>query len=324
MRPLLTERPERHSALTPRRAEGLLKFRRIGLADIKPIYELLSRYAGERTCDYTIGGILMWVDYFHYSYAIVDDTLFIKGVSEEDASATAFAVPVGEMELDRAVALLRAYCRDRRLRLRFSAVPESRVEALRALGCDCVEPLADWSDYLYDIDDLASMAGKKYNKKRNHVNRFCNDNPEWELVELTPGLLPAVRDFYVRMHLDPDKPDTATFEQTQVMKVLDNYGAYPFEGAVLMKSPGEIAAFAVGEVIGDTLFEHIEKMDHTTAGAGETICKEFASMMKNRHPQLRYVNREEDAGDERLRYAKESLHPVDMLKKFDCSEGLSV
>ena len=62
---------------------------------------------------------------------------------------------------------------------------------------------------------------------------------------------------------------------------------------------------------------HIEKMNHEVAGAGETINKLFAAEMLHRHPGLRYINREDDAGDPGLRYAKESYHPLRLLRKFN-------
>ncbi len=317
MRQLLTERTALKRLTSHRRDAVTLNFRKITTTDISRISDLLIRYASGRTCDYSIGGILMWVDYFSYSYAIADDTLFIKGVSEADKKSPAFAVPVGRMNLRQSVEMLRQYCAANHIQLRFSAVTESQARELETLGFKA-EQLTDWSDYLYNIDDLADFAGKKYNKKRNHVNRFMSDNPGWKAEPLTPDLLPAVRDFYVRFHTDPDKSDTASFEQSQVMKVLDNYGSYPFEGIVLTTPADGIVAFAVGERIGDTVFEHIEKMNHNVAGAGETICREFAAAMRSLHPELRYVNREEDAGDEGLRRAKQSLHPVELLTKYDC------
>ncbi len=71
----------------------------------------------------------------------------------------------------------------------------------------------------------------------------------------------------------------------------------------------------LGEVVGDTLYVHVEKMNHDVAGAGETINKLFAENMVSRYAGLRYINREEDMNDEGLRFAKESYHPVAILDK---------
>lgn len=36
--------------------------------------------SGSRSCDYTVGGIYMWIDYFKYHYCIYRDTLLIKAL----------------------------------------------------------------------------------------------------------------------------------------------------------------------------------------------------------------------------------------------------
>lgn len=321
MRPLFTDISPCTAGKIRSRVSNPLRFRRISTADVDKIYDILSRYATAGTCDYSIGGIMMWVDYFNYSFAIVYDTLFIKGVSEEDASQVAFSVPVGPMDLRDSIELLRDYCAVNRIKLRFSAVPEAMVEQLAEAGFSSAEQLADWSDYVYDIDALATYSGKKYSKKRNHVNRFITDNPGWSVAPLSADNLPAVRDFLVRRRLAADKQESAAYEQRQVMRVLDEYPSYPYEGLVLSVPGRGVVAFGIGEVIGDTVFEHIEKMDHEVAGAGEMMCREFAAMIRGCHPEVKYVNREEDAGDPGLRYAKEQLHPVKMLAKYDVTSA---
>lgn len=298
-----------------------LRFKRITLDDIPAIHSILTAAApaSSRTCDYSIGGIFMWIDYFDYSYCIVNDTLFIKGVTENDVATPAFSLPVGAMELGDSVALLRDYCVSHGpMPLKFSAVPEDRLEELRQLGATLVEPLEDWSDYLYDASSLATLSGKKLSKKRNHVNRFFADNPGYRFEPLTRDNLGSVKDFFDASHLALDKPVLADVERIQVKAVLDNLDCYPMmEGAVLSTPDNGIVAFTIGEVLGDTLYVHIEKMNHTVPGAGETINNLFAKHIMERHPKVCYINREEDTGDPGLRYAKQSYHPLALLKKFN-------
>ncbi len=195
------------AAILRRREVSPLRFEPLTIADIPAIRPYLNA-APSRTCDFTIGGLLMWADYFNYTYAIYDGTLFVKGVTENDVTRTAFSLPSG-------------------------------------------------------------------------------------------------------------KPALADIEREQVMRVLDYYDAYGFTGVVL-KVPGRgIVAFSVGEVIGDTLYVHIEKMAHDVAGAGETVNKLFASCMLGTVPHLRYINREEAVGDPGLRNAKESYHPCMLLGKYN-------
>ncbi len=299
-----------------RKRDSQLRFKRITLADMDIIRPMLMQ-SGCRTCDFSIGGTYMWIDYFDYSYCVFNDTLFIKGVTEDDVTRPAFSLPVGKMGLEESVAVLRDYCNANDMSLQFSAVPEEYVDKLRALGAVKVDKLDDWSDYLYDAQALASLSGKKLSKKRNHVNRFMADNPDYRLLPLTTDMLPAVKAFFHATHLPLSKPALADIEREQVMRVLDNLEHYPFEGAVLTTPSDGIVAFTIGEVIGDTLHVHIEKMNHDVAGAGETINKLFAEMMTNRHPEIIYINRQEDVGDPGLRHAKESYHPLKLLDKYN-------
>lgn len=301
------------------RMDTILRFRPVTMADI-PLINGLLQNAFSRTCDYSIGGIFMWIDYFSYEYCVYEDTLFIKGRTENRRVETSFMLPVGALPLAESVALVEDYCRAKNLVPVFSAVPEDRLEALLDfVGDDAdVEELADWADYLYDIHSLATLAGKHLGKKRNHVNQFMQANPHWRFEPLSYDLLPEVMLFFEGNRMG-EKADEfmADYEHEQCRQVLNHLTSYPFEGAVLRGESGEIVAFTLGEVIGDTVYVHIEKMNHEAAGAGAAINKLFSAHIMLNHPAVRYSNREEDCGDPGLRSAKEQYHPLALLRKYN-------
>ena len=72
-------------------------------------------------------------------------------------------------------------------------------------------------------------------------------------------------------------------------------------------------SLTIGEVLGDTLFVHIEKADISYAGAYQKTVNISARMMGN---CVRYINREEDMGYEGLRTSKLSYHPAMLLEKW--------
>lgn len=292
-----------------------LDFKPLKLSDI-PLLRKFMDYNDDRTCDYTLGGMFMWIDYFGYEYAIVDDTLFIKGISENHPDMVAFSLPLGKMPLKDSVALIKDYCLSNGLRPAFSAIPENKAEEIAELCGGRTEILVGWSDYLYDASSLATLTGKAYSKKRNHVNRFLSDNPDAKLEMLTAENLDEARAFLEKVNTD-DKVDseTASYELAQCKEVLDNLDLYLFDGAILRDQSGEVCAITLGEVVGDTLFVHIEKMNHEVAGAGETINKLFAGEILERYNGIRFINREEDMNDPGLKYAKESYHPCALLNK---------
>lgn len=259
----------------------------------------------------------MWAEYFRYEYCIIDNTLIIKGVAEDNPKVTAFSLPIGPMPLRRSVAMIERYCHSHRLPVVFSAIPGDRLAEFMAIhpGMRYTE-LADWSDYIYQIDTLATLRGKKMNKKRNHVNRFVADHPDYVVGAVTAAMV----DELVAMTEETADSLTplAVYERRQCADTLRKLPLYGFESAVLRTAPGApVCAYAAGEVMGDTLYTHIEKVDHRVAGAGEMINMLFAQLMHEKYPSLQYVNREEDTGDEGLRHAKQSYHPAALLGKYN-------
>ncbi len=305
------------SALQRTTARRILEFKPFSLDEAQYIYSLLEKCTVP-TCDFTVGGIYLWLRYFSYRRAVVDGTLFIEGVSEEDPSQRAFSVPVGgELTLAQSVDMLRCYCRAENIPLRFSAVPEIMVAPLQALGVRITATLPDWADYLYDASALATLSGKKMAKKRNHVNAFMAANPGWELVPLTHNNASEALTFMRGLSLDAEKGLMAETERLEAAGMLENYSRFPMmEGAMLVTPNHGIVAFTIGETRGDTLFVHVEKMRHDINGSGEAINTLFARGMVRQHGII-YINREDDAGDPGLRRAKESYHPLRLLAKYE-------
>lgn len=298
-------------------SESPLRFKRITVEDMRFIYPYLCYQRG-RTTDFSIGGLLMWVDVFNYEYCIYRDTLFIKGVVENDLTKPAFSVPVGRMALSESIQLLKNYCAAKNITLELSAVPEDYLPAFRSLVPMRIEELKDWADYLYDIEPLATLSGKKLMKKRNHFNKFKSVCPDYELLDLTPANVHYALEFMDIFDMEGDETEMAVTERAMTRKLLRDFRRNPdgMEGAILIVD-GAVVAFTVGDIIDDTLFIHIEKATRAIPGSYEAINKLFAQRMLERHPELRYVNREDDSGDAGLRKAKESYHPVKLLKKYN-------
>lgn len=318
MRPSINSNVQKNYNTIPRRKAntGGLTFRPFDPADIATVQRMISGVKS-RTCDFTIGGIFLWDDYFAYTRAINNGTLFIRGLCENDTTRHAFSLPVGDMSTADAIGLLRKHCIAAGIPLTLSAVPEVYLDELQRLGAYNIEEIPDWADYLYDLDSLATLSGKKLGKKRNHVNRFNADHPDASFLPLTPDLINPALDFVRSLEGNPEKSPAAMYELRMNERALRHFAEFPFEGAVLTTPADGIVGLTIAEPMGDTLHVHIEKMRHDIAGAGETLTNRFAMMMKERHPQLIFENRQEDTGDPGLRQAKLTWQPIDRLRKFN-------
>lgn len=296
-----------------------LEFKPIKRKDLPAINEIV-KMSNSFTCDYTVGGIFMWIDYFDYTYCIYQDTLFISGKSENNLDQRAFSCPIGKMPLTQAIALLKDYCIRNGMELCFSAVPADKLTCFTAFNPQCeVEELSDWGDYVYEVASFATLSGKKMAKKRNHFNKFVADNPDYVTEPITARSVEELKRSMKRWYkVDDADAITEDEESRQVGGILNHYEEYPFKGMILRTSPdGEAVAFAIAETIDEIAFVHIEKMNRDVAGAGESIAHLFVRYLYEENPQLKYINREEDCGDPGLRRAKESWQPAVVLKKYN-------
>ncbi len=293
------------------------EFKPVTEESMKEIWPLLKQEKG-RTTDFSYAGVLMWVDFFKYEYSIYKDTLFIKGVVESDLSLPAFSLPVGKLPLKESIELLKEYCEAHNLELEFSAVPEYALEEMKSLNPRRVEPLTDWGDYLYNAAPLSTLVGKKMSKKRNHVNQFLRAYPDWKAVEMTPENADEAMAFMDVFDLEGDSTDMAKAERELSRRLITllKEGDRNLEGMILY-ADGKVAAYTIGDVKGDTLFVHVEKATRTVNSSYEMINYIFAKTMTEKYPEIQYINREDDSGDMGLRMAKESYHPVEILKKYN-------
>ncbi len=77
---------------------------------------------------------------------------------------------------------------------------------------------------------------------------------------------------------------------------------------------GTIVALSVGEVVGDTLHCHVEKARVDYAGSYQAIVSWFAKYAVEK--DTLYINREDDSGEENLRYSKLAYRPICMIDKY--------
>jgi hypothetical protein len=272
-----------------------------------------------RSCDYTPGNLIMWARFMDYRYAIKDETLFISCKSQNDMKSEAFLPPIGKMELKEAVAILKEYCENTGKELRLTAVPQEFVEELRNIlpHFEC-EELENWSDYVYDIQKLATLQGKALNKKRNRYNKFITEQPAYTYNRCTADDITDVVKFLAsNRECQHNREDNMRcYEHWQCMATVRNLLKYEQPAGVL-RIDGRITAFTLGEVFNDTLFVHIEKADHNIAGASEAINRLFVNDILAEHPELVYANREEDLGDPGLRQVKRAYNPVMMIQRYE-------
>lgn len=285
----------------------MLNFRDIKLEDKDKIRELLS-YSDFRGCEYTFGNNFIWSKPYNIKIAFYKEFYLVQSGGE-------FFFPAGRGDVKEVISLLKEYSREYGKNLRLCSSPKSGMEYLKELYRDGIEvqTKTDYFDYCYNREDLAYLIGKKFHSKRNFINRFIQNN--WSYEEITKD---NIKDCYVVLDKwfkeNYDGTDASMEEEVFASKQgLEHFDELDFTGG-LLKVEGEPVAFTFGERINSDTFDvHVEKGLALYDGIYPMINKEFA----NRVPSdIKYINREEDMGEENLRKAKLSYHPVFMEEKF--------
>jgi len=176
----------------------------------------------------------------------------------------------------------------------------------------------DGFDYVYEINDLADLKGRKYQKKRNHLNRFRQLYPEAVAEPITADNIEAVErmlDIWYTQKMDADPLADLHMEQCAIGKALCHWEKLGMEGLVLTIN-GKIIAMTMGSRMCSEMFDvQFEKALEDFDGAYPAINQAFASHLRSKYPDLRWLNREDDMGLEGLRKAKLSYCPHHMIEK---------
>ena len=286
-----------------------MQFKQLTMDQI-PLVQPYFRQMRSRTCDFTVGGMFMWRNYYHMEYAVADGTFYSR-LHDQDGQVY-YNLPLGETLAD-GMGVLRELTEGGPLR--FCTVPECYLEEIQTLCPGCaVSEQTDFADYLYLASDLIQLGGKRYSGQRNQISQFKRGVEAWSFAPLTAGNLEAVEEFFTRTYLSlAGAGDTEREENRRVLEVLQNLDRYGMVGGVLA-ADGAVVGFSLGEIVNDTLFTHIEKADRSCKGAYQMLVNQFAAAYGG--GDVTYINREEDMGDPGLRRAKQAYHPVELLKKY--------
>lgn len=267
--------------------------------------------------DGCFGTIFLWGGSYGQTIARIEDRLMAR---YETGDSLFYAYPQGSGSLRPAILRMKEQADELGQPLVIRGMTEEQRARLEAEFPDqfLYEELPGSADYIYDAARLAGLAGKKLHNKRNHCNRFEQEYPDWRFEPLGRehicACLALLNDWKENHEGQEDgMPDA---EQDAILKALEHYELLGLEGGVLLTG-GQLAAFAIGEPVGKQGFDvRFEKADISFHGAYQMINREFARHLLRIHPDLRFLNREEDMGMDNLRKAKESYYPDFLLKKY--------
>ena len=288
----------------------MIHFERLTI-ERKPEIDALLHRAAHRGCAFSFASLYLWG---RQCVARVGEDLLLFSHFQ---GKTMYPYPVCPGSARDAIEVLIADSQERGIPLRLSGLNTQDVEDLERWypGKFRFHCGRDGHEYVYAIDDLADLKGKKYQPKRNHINRFLSEYPDAVIRPLDESTLPDAKNLADRWYQRRTAEEDAGMELVALNRAFANWQALGLEGLVLYVGD-QVVAMAIGSFLGeDTVDVHFEKADLDYNGAYAVINRAFARHIREKYPQVKFLNREEDMGLEGLRKAKLSYYPHHMVEK---------
>lgn len=192
------------------------------------------------------------------------------------------------------------------------------------------------SDYVYSAESLATLEGKDYRKKRNHLSRFNRTYNDYELRPITAensaealdveklwliesGTIEIAKENVANPCVDDASAECSEDKKSRcaefdaIAEALYRMDALGFRGAILYVNGNPVGMTMATEISSGVWDIHFEKVigEYAENGGYTAINKLFAESLGG----VGLINREEDINIEGLRKAKLSYYPLVILHK---------
>lgn len=281
----------------------------------KDDYQSVLFAGSERGCEYSFANLLLWG---HQKVAFLQNCVVFFSHFQ---GRSVYPYPIGTGSKKAAVEAILQDAQLRGIPCRITGITAPDKQELEQLfpGTFLFCPNRDSFDYVYDINDLADLKGRKFQSKRNHFNRFCTDHPDHQVVAMTADNLPLVREFvdaWFARRQEADPQGDFFLEKLAISRVISHWQAMDMEGLILMDQDAVLAVTIGSRQSPNTFDIHFEKAREDVPGAYNAINCHFARYLRLKHPEVAFLNREDDMGLEGLRNAKLSYRPHHLVEKY--------
>ena len=300
----------------------MISFSRLQLAQ-KAQYEDILFACGSRSCEYSFANLYLW--------GRQEAAFFPEGIAffSHFYGKSVYPYPIGTGDRRAVLEAVLEDARSRGIPCRITSMTQAETQELESWfpGCFLFRPDRDGFDYVYAIDDLADLKGRKFQKKRNHVHKFQASHPDCLSVPLEKENLPQAQEMvaqWFRQRLAEDPHGDYLLEQIALSRAFRHFEALGMEGLMLVENGQVLAVTLASRLSENTMDVHFEKAREDVDGAYAAVNCEFARYLRLKHPELAFLNREDDLGLPGLRQAKLSYQPHHMEEKYCAylAEGL--
>lgn len=292
----------------------MIQFNPVKLSD-KSLLQPFLYENQEFLCNWSFPNMILWSETYRPHYTFINNMLV--GLTMKDNNPV-YGFPIGKGDIKPVMESLMAHAEVNNHPFKMAFLTEEMKQTVENLYPNQFEfeEKRDAFDYIYNVNDLLYLTGKKYQPKRNHINQFkknysyiyspLNASDISDCLEMQK-LWCIENECYIKENC------MLKMENCAVEKALTLFDKMDMKGGVL-RVDNKVIAFTIGQALNNYVFEvNIEKALRDYHGAYPMINQQF---VEHEMQGYQYVNREEDVNDDGIRKAKLSYHPVILLKKY--------
>lgn len=271
-----------------------------------------------------MGNLVQWNTVYPIYYEEDEHHRYVIMMSQRtaDGSWTAYVPLTEPVYYDVAIAQLKVHFQRLGQPFQMKWIPQQVFDLIRPyFGMNAVESTTDdESDYCYDAHALRTLAGKKMQKKRNHVNAFLNDyDGRYEFKIYTLSDRPEILNYLSQWKIKKASTNPLLeHEMHGIPAMLDYWEVENLKAGGLYLDNTLIGFVLVVETPRHMVQINVEKAEGDIRGAYPLLQQLTLQILA---PQAILVNREDDGGVDYLRKAKQSMHPLWMMQKWTLKES---
>lgn len=295
----------------------MYEFKKPEIQDKAWVDTLLKR-PDNLNCELCFGNLFIWSSVYHNLIVHYNDFFIAKNINEY---SNVYSFPIGSGALQDALQFVIQDAKADGKACTLYGVTSEQKKLLGQLmpGAFSYTENRNDFDYIYAVERLSTLKGKKLHSKRNHITNFKKIYPDWKYEAITDSNISECLDMHFKWIEENEEQGTNASYQNELEAVklsFNHFNELEFSGG-LIRVEGQVVAYTFGEAINDTVFcTHVEKAFSHMRGSYPIINQEFSL---HNLSSYKLVNREEDLGLEGLKKAKLSYYPDILLAKISAA-----
>ncbi len=282
------------------------KFRKFTLKDRDIFLKFYDKYK-PLSCEYNFSNLFSWQHPCKLFFVKYQEHLLIY----DDIEQCSF-MPLGETIPPKELVSLSLNLKNIGKKPDFCLITKEYINKFPEIQDDyCIEEERDYAEYIYNVNTLCDLKGKKLAKKRNLISQFKRLYPNFTVRLLDGQLKQQALELAKKMIKKEESPSATLEQEYQALEIAFEYfDELKFEGIAILIDNRVIAFSLFSKMSNSTYNIQFEKADPDFKGVSQVINNETAKYLQDK---CQFSNREQDLGILGLRQAKMSYCPDKLI-----------